>query len=1155
MNQARHPSRTPLPRGIARAPLVLALSLASLATWAADDAQVVMVVGKVEVQRNAQGEWRQVAVNQKLSAGDAVRTGEASQMALVANDQTQVRLNQQSMFKLTNVGNQDGGTNLELQQGRMWAQAKQFFTGLFRRTTSLVNTQQGRRLQVTTPTSTIGIRGTDWEVTVGDAGTTQVAVFSGEVEVGNALGQVLVAPNEQATVRAGQAPTKVLLSNAKDRVQWVTAYRPTPRRWVPNPPAELAASVKAIEGGDYASALASLKAQAPASPQAALLLADMYLFLGQADDAIALLAPATRGGAGDPTAIALTARALTVAGRMDEAAKLLNAGLAQRPGERELLLARADLARLQGDGATALDLFTQVATANANSHEAWFGIGRIENEKENVVPARAALDKAIALAPQAPGYHGELATLQTLTSDLPAARASFEEALKQQPDDYLAWTGLGILQLKSGQPQQALESFLKAGVIEPRFARAQLYTAVAYYQLGNYGRALETVNKAAEQDPKDPLPHVMLGLMQGDALDLGAAVEAARQAQARMPYLKSLNPIANNQKGSANLGSALANFGAEEWASYYAAQAYTPYWAGSHLFLADRYTGKFNKNSELFAGFLTDPTVFGASNRDSSLVLTPGHYGRIDLTLESNDWRHRDITGSVNGLSVSNVPFSYFLSGDIDDADARANATTARLHNYTLGLGLKPSYNTSLFAFATDSRIDATLHTAALTNTPLQQDQSRLDLGANFKLANDNQMWFKLGRGTQRSDISGPFYSQELADTLNRALQTRDISPNGNLDRFHVDAVQTDAQFRHSFTKGAMQWNWGLETSRQTIEAPIVQMFPPVRLTISQPVTIDQHEAYVSARYGVPGGNTLQLDLFYQQNRVRRSDLSNLDLVRPGNVIPLSTFNEDSKQDTNEFNPRFGYEWRLGPEQSLKLVAQKWRRPASAATLASPDTLGIAVNDLLTTTGGLYQRARLQYDGESGRNLFFQAYLDRELVDNGLAGERTTVNDFQLTQLESLRNKADVFSPRQDLDDIPSFVKGNVSTLGLAASALLGKNQLVSARYLYRQSEQEGSNAGLRVPYVPRHYLLLGSQWSLPERWVLGASALYRSQRYQDDLNRDPLLSGWSFGVTAYWETVDKRSAVQLVLDNLLSDKKAAIQPDPRVLVRYIGRF
>jgi hypothetical protein len=44
-----------------------------------------------------------------------------------------------------------------------------------------------------------------------------------------------------------------------------------------------------------------------------------------------------------------------------------------------------------------------------------------------------------------------------------------------------------------------------------------------------------------------------------------------------------------------------------------AQQSYSPYLAASHLFLADRYPGEYNKNSELLQGFLTDPTAFGGS--------------------------------------------------------------------------------------------------------------------------------------------------------------------------------------------------------------------------------------------------------------------------------------------------------------------------------------------------------------------------------------------------------------------------------------------------------------------------------------------------------------------------------------------------------------
>jgi len=92
-----------------------------------------------------------------------------------------------------------------------------------------------------------------------------------------------------------------------------------------------------------------------------------------------------------------------------------------------------------------------------------------------------------------------------------------------------------------------------------------------------------------------------------------------------MPYLKSLNQLANDQKGAANLGNSLAQFGLEDWAMNYAQESYNPFWAGSHLFLADRYTGTFNKQSELMQGYLTDPTAFGLEPLPDA-VAKPGNY-------------------------------------------------------------------------------------------------------------------------------------------------------------------------------------------------------------------------------------------------------------------------------------------------------------------------------------------------------------------------------------------------------------------------------------------------------------------------------------------------------------------------------------------------
>jgi hypothetical protein len=114
-----------------------------------------------------------------------------------------------------------------------------------------------------------------------------------------------------------------------------------------------------------------------------------------------------------------------------------------------------------------------------------------------------------------------------------------------------------------------------------------------------------------------------------DRIEPLAAAESAQRALERMPYLKSLNQVANDQKGIANAGFPLAYMGLEAWARNAAHESYLPSWAGSHFFLADRYAGDFNHRSELMQGFITDPLVFGAPNRHQNLVLTPASMERF----------------------------------------------------------------------------------------------------------------------------------------------------------------------------------------------------------------------------------------------------------------------------------------------------------------------------------------------------------------------------------------------------------------------------------------------------------------------------------------------------------------------------------------------
>ncbi|MBG9386553.1 tetratricopeptide repeat protein [Caenimonas aquaedulcis] len=1128
--------------------LVVALSAAFGAARPAQAAtertEVVYLVGKGERRESPNAAWVPVAASEKLAPGAIVRTLGDSQMALVMPDRSQVRLNQNSQLEVGSQQQQSGlvVSVLRLVSGRIWSLARP----------PSVRGETGERIRLTTPTATIGIRGTDWEVEIQPDGSTQLVVLSGVVEMSNPQGAVTVASGEAAVSREGSAPVKFVLVNPSSRVQWVSSWRPQPQRWAGNDAQRLAPIIRRIDAGEYSGAEAALAPAAGSDAGSAVLLADLMLQRGDLDAAQRVLTPHARDGSGDPRAVALLAQVLARQDRIDAAQALVASGLRQNPRNVELQLAEGDLAILQGDAARARASYQAILRDQPDNVDAWYGVGLIASEREQVGAARSALGEALRRSPQNGRVQAELAATETFAGNLPQGRQLLESVLAREPSNYQALTALGINKLKAGQTSEALDDFLRAGAIEPRYSRAWLYSGVALYQLGERKRAIEAFHKAAELDAKDPVPHMYLGMVEIDALDPGAAIAESRAAQERMPYLKSLNQVANNQKGSANVGSSLTAFGLEEWADFYASEAYSPYWGGSHLFRADRYTGKFNKNSELFKGYLTEPTTFGASNRDATLIPSPGHYGRLEALYERTDWQQGALIGTFNGMTATPVPLAYFISGDFAKADARPDDSTGRSRNFTLGLGARPTYQLGLFAFATDTQLRGKLRSTQLPSDNLDQDEKRVDVGLNFKIDPENQLWLKGGKGSQDNSVNGSLFSPEISATLNTAFSTNIFKPLGTLDSFFSTVDQDDVQFRHSFSAIGLQWSWGVERSNQDQNGGLSTTFAPARLDNTQHFTIRATDVWASALYKTAAGHQAQVDVFGQKSEQHRTDVDQLTLAIPGIQPALVPTSGD--RDYNEVNPRLGFKWQVAPSQAVRFAWQKWRRPASSSTLSPVDTVGIPVNDRLVSAGGKYERGRVQYDGELGSG-FVRAYADHERVDNGLGGRHTAVSDFQVTQLESLRNRPDIFAPKSELEDTPQFQEGRSDSAGISYNRLFSRTHAMAFRYSWHRTEQTGANSGLMIPFIPRHFAQIDSQWSIPGQWLLGASATWRSMRYRDDLNTKPIKAGWSLGGTAYWESLDKHHSVHLVLDNVLSDKAAGNRPDAHFSASYAYRF
>ena len=1127
--------------------LLMLLAQAGVARAAPPEAaaEIVSLQGKGEYREAAEPRWRDAKLRQRLAEGHFVRTGDSSRMAVLLTDQTQVRLAANSMIQIKQVGdNRDRSTVLNQSAGRSWTQSKNV----------------PNRLTVETPSALAAIRGTDWELVVDADGTSTLTVLSGEVLLSNDQGSVSIAAGEQGRAQKGVAPVKRVLANPRERVQWVSAFTVDPRRY-PELDAAQGAELRvigdALRAGELAAArraVEQLAAKRPDTGTAQLLLADFQVLEGEFDKAIATLRDGARRYPKDERFDVWRARLHLVRDQVPETRSALAAARATHPHSAEAMIAEGELERFEGRApaataaysaalaATAADV--PVTAAPATVARAWHGLGAVQTEREDVAPARASLNRALALDPQGPGFRGELGTLEAFADNLPAARAAFAQAIAERPDDYVALTGLGLVELKSGNTDEAVNRLLAATLIEPRYARAQTYLAVAYYQLGRTRDALFALGRARELDPKDPLPDLFESVIRNDYLRPGDALASARRAMSLLPYLKSLNQVANDQKGGANLGSALAAFGLEDWARSYAQDSYYPFWAGSHLFLADRYSGDFNKKSELFQGFLADPTVFGASNRFSMLIQRPGAYWNIGARYNnSRDFRLAEPTLTANGYANAGMPFAYFLEAIQTDTRPDRVAFDASARTYTVALGARPTYELGLFAYANAFDADIKLNPVSAIEQRVNGRNERLDLGAHYRFGPQSQAWLKFGKSNETSRVD-----QVTSVDTPFGLAT-------NASEFRTKPEQHDIQFRHTFAANERhEVSWGAELGRADKTNTLVrENFFHIGAGVVPSDRLDQRDQdrsrdfWLSDRVRANERLNLQGDLAWQ----RYTKTRDINIFR--DTVPPATQTFPENYDRSVVSPRLGAAWSLGSGATLRGAFQKWLRPASYNSLAPVATAGIPIDDSLVYAGGKISRYRAQLDWELSPAWFVNAFADRREVDNlssPLDGVLNTRAD--VANLDRLRQKtvANLAAPDQ-LEATPIFSRGTASSAGFTANHVLSRSLAGYFGYTSTGSKNTGGvfdrNA---IPYLPKHRATVGLTWAGEQRLILSAQAVWRSQRYADEANLTPLASGWDMTLKLHWESENKRWSVEGYAANLIKRDVANL-----LGVNLIARF
>lgn len=1129
-------------------------------------AQIVSLQGSGEQRATDSAGWAVAQTSQLLPGGAYVRTLSASKMALLFADDTQVRLNQNSVLQVKSLASGKEPTTLLLSLGRAWAQTRR---------------QNDSRLNLQTPAATAGIRGTDWELDVDASGKTLLTVLSGTVEFSNAQGAVTVGSNEAAMAEVGRAPVKIQLSNPRDRIQWVNALTADPTRHlhadqVPTTPSgpwiAILSSAKAIQGGDSTLARRQLAALTDAPqgvpPAAYLMLSDLQLVDGEFAAAASTLQSGLSHHPDAPDLLAQLARVYLLTDRLDDSAKVL--ARARNADTASVLLAQGELARRQGNAPASEQAFGRATRIAPGDDRGWFGLGSAQSEREVINPARSNLHKALELKPQGAGYRGELGTLETFANRFSEAESAFATALEHNPADYVGWTGLGLLRLKQGQPEAALDAFLRAGVMEPRYARAKAYTGVAYYQLGRVGDAETTLRQAIALDDKDPVPFLLLSQIYTDQFRAGEAVQSSREAVKRLPYLKSLNQVANNQKGSANFGASLAFFGMEEWALELAQESYYPYWGASHLFLADRYVGEFNKNSELFQGYLSDPLAFGASNRFSTLLQRAGHYGAIGYNAENAFSQIRVPSLTVNGLANASIPVAYFVqlqqgnaTGYPIDIGAWADQPASTdssgrgdigVKVSTLGFGMQPTPDLGLFAYSNEVKLSMQGHNDVLgllnsgnTSTTLDNRVRHSALGLSYKWSPVSQTWFKLGSSSEETLVGA--YPGLFGINGMVGLMTIYANPTKKFN---------DAQLRHT-----VDWS---DRTRVSLGLETVSEAQYNERIGSGPIFVAQDGAAVLGEYLILGGNN---DINRRTTAItaaaqhRASSSVLLDASMSVTRLTERTVGKDattayfsgnsnqsrvSKDDTSDqWAPRLGFAYKPARRVTVRGAYQDWIRPLSVNTLGSVETAGIPIEDRLVEAGGRVRRSVVQVGWTPLDDLFLSVKADRQEIHN-LTSPGIDLRTPSLPFLEALRNSQTVNLTSVDLlEETPSFERGTVSALSFGLNRMVNRDLSAYLKLTVQDTNSDfadpdapgGSVTGKRIPYMPRNAAVLGATWTAGHRTYLGGRAVYRSERFEEKENLTLWPAGWSLDVVGFWETADKHWVIGLGALNLAGSKSS----------------
>jgi tetratricopeptide (TPR) repeat protein len=747
-------------------------------------ARMSSVQGTVEASVAGETGWQVVKLNDTYCPGDTIRVGERSRADMSLANGSVLRLRADTTMTLEEVREK------RISLVRLLKGAAHFFS------------RRPSRLEVRTPYTVAGVRGTEFYIGIAD-NQTFLSIFTGQVVTSNEAGSLALTGGQSAVAERGKAPVLQVVARPRDAVQWALYY----------PPVIYAQPDQLRVGVDW-------------ERQVGISIA-FYLHgdIQKAFDAIATVPDSVR----EPDFFTYRASLLLAVGQVDEARADIERALQLKANDSDALALQTIIAVVQNDKDKAFEVARKAVEADATSATAQIALSYAQQARFNLEEAHASLEKAVQLDPanalawarlaelhasfgyldkalkaarQAVALEPNLARTQTVLGfayltqvETEKARAAFEKAITLDQADPLPRLGMGLAIIRDGEVTAGSRELEIAASLDPNNALIRSYLGKAYYE-EKRGELDEREFEVAKQlDPNDPTPWFYSAIAKQTT---NRPVEALRDMQKaielndnRAVYRSKLLLDADLAARSASQARIYSDLGFQQLALTQGWKSINtdPTNYAAHRFLADSYSAlprhEIARVSELLQSQLLQPlnmTPIQPRLAESNLFLIsaggPGAlsfnefnplFNRNGVTVQANSLVGENDTGAVEGvvsgiagIGSYSIGYSHFeTDGFRENADQDDD-----ILNVFLQMELSPK--TSMQAELRDRKIDAGDIHLRFFPEDFFPDQRNLQETVSIRYGVRHAM-------TPDSILLGSFIYQKSDDTLREELSNLDF--------------------------------------------------------------------------------------------------------------------------------------------------------------------------------------------------------------------------------------------------------------------------------------------------------------------------------------------------------------------------------------------